>query len=73
MDKASQTLTKRIGVFFYGSFIRKDIMALGGFYPDEIEVAKLNGYDIAFDPHANSFVANTARFVVSWCTPRMQN
>jgi len=55
MDKASQTLTKRIGVFFYGSFIRKDIMALGGFYPDEIEVAKLNGYDIAFDPHANIF------------------
>jgi hypothetical protein len=46
---------KRIAAFFYGSFIRKDVMALGGFHPEAIEVAKLNGYDIAFDPHANIF------------------
>lgn len=46
---------KRIATFFYGSFIRRDVMALGGFHPDKIEVAKLNGYDIAFDPHANIF------------------
>ena len=30
-------------------------MALGGFQPDKVEIAKLNGYDIAFDPHANIF------------------
>jgi len=55
METTSQNAPKRIAAFFYGSFIRKDIMALGGFYPDRIEVAKLNGYDIAFDPHANVF------------------
>ncbi len=49
---------KRIAAFFYGSFIRKDVMALGGFHPDRVEVAKLNGYDIAFDPHANVFRSN---------------
>lgn len=30
-------------------------MALGGLHPDKVEVAKLGGYDIAFDPHANIF------------------
>lgn len=33
-------------------------MALGGFHPDNVEVAKLNGYDITFDPHANIFRSN---------------
>lgn len=33
-------------------------MALGGFHPDKVEVAKLNGYDITFDPHANIFRSN---------------
>jgi hypothetical protein len=37
------------------SFIRPEIMALGDFRPGTIEVAKLNGYDITFDPHANIF------------------
>ncbi len=46
---------KRIAAFFYGSFIRSEVMALGGFHPRSIEVAKLSGYDIAFDPHANIF------------------
>jgi hypothetical protein len=55
MGASSKHIPKRIPAFFYGSFIRKDIMALGDFYPERIEVAKLNGYDIAFDPHANIF------------------
>ena len=46
---------KRTAAFFYGSFIRRDVMALGGFHPETVEVAKLNGYDITFDPHANIF------------------
>lgn len=50
-----QKTQKRIAAFFYGSFIRRDVMALGGFHPDKVEVGKLNGYDIAFDPHANIF------------------
>lgn len=48
------TLTaKRIPVFFYGSFMRREVMARGGFHPDQIEVARLNGFDISFCPHAN--------------------
>lgn len=50
-----QQFQKRIAAFFYGSFIRKEVMALAGFQPTRIEVAKLSGYDIAFDPHANIF------------------
>jgi hypothetical protein len=44
---------KRIAVFFYGSFMRSDVMARGGFYPALIEVVKLSGFDIKIDPHAN--------------------
>lgn len=33
-------------------------MALGGFHPASIAVAKLNGHDIAFDSHANVFRAD---------------
>ena len=46
---------KRIAAFFYGSFMRREVMALAGFKPTTIEVAKLRGYDIDFDPHANVF------------------
>jgi hypothetical protein len=46
---------KRVAAFFYGSFMRRDVMALSGFHPATIEVAKLRGYDIDFDPHANVF------------------
>jgi hypothetical protein len=48
-----QTEEKRIAVFFYGSFMRGDVMARGGFHPARIEVAKLSGFDIKIDPHAN--------------------
>ena len=46
---------KRIPVFFYGSFIRRDVMARGGFHPEQIEVVRLNGFDISFCPHANIY------------------
>ena len=46
---------KRVAAFFYGSFIRQEVMVLAGFQPASIEVAKLSGYSIAFDPHANVF------------------
>jgi Gamma-glutamyl cyclotransferase, AIG2-like len=44
---------KRVAVFFYGSFMRHDVMARGGFHPAHIEVVKLSGFDIKIDPHAN--------------------
>jgi hypothetical protein len=46
---------KRIATFFYGSFMRREVMTIAGFEPATIEVAKLRGYDIDFDPHANVF------------------
>lgn len=55
LESPLQHPQKRIAAFFYGSFIRSEVMALGGFHPPCIEVAKLNGYDIAFEPHANVF------------------
>lgn len=48
-------LEKRVAAFFYGSFIRRDVLAAAGFNPETIEVARLSGYDIDFDPHANVF------------------
>jgi hypothetical protein len=48
-----QTEEKRVAVFFYGSFMRRDVMARGGYHPEHIEVVKLSGFDIKIDPHAN--------------------
>ncbi len=47
------SLAKRIPVFFYGSFMRREVMARGDFYPEQIQVARLSGFDISFCPHAN--------------------
>ena len=54
-ESTSSHLTKRVAAFFYGSFMRREVMALAGFEPKAIEVAILRGYDIDFDPHANVF------------------
>lgn len=35
--------------------MRPDVMNRAGFAPASVEVAKLNGYDICLDPHANVF------------------
>jgi hypothetical protein len=55
LRQKTQNSLKTIAAFFYGSFIRPEIMALGDFQPTNIQVAKLCGFDIAFDPHANVF------------------
>jgi hypothetical protein len=54
-ESALQSTQKRIAVFFYGSFIRREVMARANFHPHSIEIAKLSGFDINFDPHANIF------------------
>jgi hypothetical protein len=43
---------RRVHVFFYGSFIRREVMARGGLVPERVELARLGGFDIRFDPHA---------------------
>jgi len=51
MQAASISL-RRIPVFFYGSFMRRDVMSRSGFQPGRIDVARLNGFDIHISPHA---------------------
>lgn len=51
---------KQVAVLFYGSFMRPEVMAQAGFVPQKIEVARLSGYDICLDPHANIFPHSTA-------------
>ena len=48
-------MSKIVSVFFYGSFMRPEVLAKSAVHPAKFEVAKLNGYDIALDPHANIF------------------
>lgn len=49
---APETAVQRIAVFFYGSFMRREVLARGGLHPQTITVARLNGFDIACCPHA---------------------
>jgi len=49
----SSTPARRVPVFFYGSFMRPDVMARGGLVPDTVEVARLGGFQIRIDPHAS--------------------
>ena len=48
-----QAAPRRIAVFFYGSFIRADVMARGGLNPEQVQVARLNGFGIRISPHAS--------------------
>ena len=49
---AAENGGKRIAVFFYGSFMRREVLARGGFVPETIETARLGGFDIDCCPHA---------------------
>jgi hypothetical protein len=42
-----------VWTFFYGSFINRDVLAVVGLVPGEIEVATLAGFDIRIEPLAN--------------------
>ena len=39
----------KVWVFFYGSFINRQILAKGGLKPDRVEVARLSGFDIRIE------------------------
>ena len=43
---------KKVRVFFYGSFINRDVLARADYHPDKMEVARLDGFDIATRPSA---------------------
>ena len=42
-----------VRVFFYGSFINRDVLGEVGLVPGEVEVARLHGFDIRIEPLAN--------------------
>src|SRR5262249_51445471 len=39
----------KVRVFFYGSFINREVLAKGGFVPGGVEVARLSGFDILIE------------------------
>lgn len=39
----------KVWVFFYGSFINRQVLTRGGFVPDHVEVARLSGFDILIE------------------------
>jgi hypothetical protein len=43
----------KVWVFFYGSFINRQVLAEVGFVPDHVQVARLSGFDIRIQPLAN--------------------
>jgi hypothetical protein len=48
-------MSRLISVFFYGSFMRPDVLANSDVHPASFDIARLSGYDIALDPHANLY------------------
>lgn len=43
----------KVWVFFYGSYMNRDVLAGAGLRLDEVEVARLAGWDIVIRPRAN--------------------
>ncbi|UCE02966.1 MAG: gamma-glutamylcyclotransferase [Candidatus Latescibacterota bacterium] len=43
----------KVWVFFYGSFINREVLAEVDLIPERVEVARLAGYDITIRPLAN--------------------
>lgn len=43
----------QVRVFFYGSFINRQVLAEAGLRPERVETARLDGFDIRIGPLAN--------------------
>jgi hypothetical protein len=43
----------KVWVFFYGSYINRDVLREVGLVPERWEVARLHGFDIRIQPRAN--------------------
>jgi hypothetical protein len=48
-----------VWVFFYGSYMNRDVLAEVGLHPEEVEVARVAGFDITIHPRANLIRAET--------------
>ena len=45
--------SQKVRVFFYGSFINREVLAKVGLIPERVDVARLHGFDIRIQPLAN--------------------
>jgi hypothetical protein len=52
MPNSSSDGEKQVSVFFYGSFVRMEVLARADFKPEKFEVAMLSGFRIHISPHA---------------------
>lgn len=52
MRWAGDELTRKVPVFFYGSFINPDVLKQSDLEPEGFRVARLLGWDIRIGPHA---------------------
>ena len=52
MENLEETEAPKVRVFFYGSFINRDVLARAGYRPQKMDVARLDGFDIALRPLA---------------------
>lgn len=41
---------RRVHIYFYGSFINREVLAEGGFSADNVTVARLDGFDVVRRP-----------------------
>ncbi len=46
-------MNRKIDVFFYGSYMDREVLKEAELFIDKLEVAKLDGYDIVIQPGAN--------------------
>jgi hypothetical protein len=44
---------RKVRVFFYGSFMNRDVLAESNVVPDDVEVGRVGGFDIQIQPLAN--------------------
>ena len=51
--KESTVDEPKVRVFFYGSFINLDVLRGAGLVPDQVEIVRLDGFDIVIRPLAN--------------------
>lgn len=50
-----------VSVFYYGSYMNREVLAEADLFPDELRVARLSGFDIGIEPLANLVVSDEHR------------
>lgn len=63
-------MSTRVAVFFYGSYMNRGVLREVGLELEELEVARLSGWDIAIHPRANLVRADSecVHGIVTRCT-----